>query len=173
LSVHRPAPESPEQPESTPATPALLPFDDVRAEAYTRYPPLIGALAAGQNFSRFDIDDLESASDCRWIEVPPHFAGRNRFVIRITGDSMEPELHAGDLAVLEYHRTPRAQNQTVIANLPEFGLTRDLSTTDAVKRLRREADTWIFQSSNPKYEDLRVPAAECRYPILGILVGRF
>jgi SOS-response transcriptional repressor LexA len=171
-AVRRPAPEPPEQPEPPLPTLALLSFDEVRADAYTRFLPLIGALAAGQPFSDFDIADLESASDGPWIEVLSHLAGRNRFVIRSAGDSLEPELRVGDLAVFEYHCTPRAQNQIVIANLQEFGLTSDLSTTDAVKRLRREADAWVFQSKNPKYEDIRVPAAECRYPILGILVGR-
>jgi hypothetical protein len=69
-AVRRPAPEPPEQPESPPPTPALVSFDNVRAEAYTRFLPLIGALATGQPLSGFDIADLESASDCPWIEVP-------------------------------------------------------------------------------------------------------
>jgi len=40
------------------------------------------------------------------------------------------------------------------------------------KRLIQTPDAWIFRSTNPSYKDIRVPKADCAYPILGIMVGK-
>lgn len=112
------------------------------------------------------------AVDCPWVAVPERLARRNRFVIRVAGDSMAPELNVGDWVVFEYHRSPRAMGQVVIANLAELGHSSDLNTMHAVKRLEGDAESWIFRSTNPEYEDIRVSRADCAYPILGIMVGR-
>ncbi len=129
-------------------------------------------LATADPLSGFQISDLKWASESHWVEVPHRWAGKNRFVIRITGDSMEPELKEGDWVIFEYHRTPRAQNQVVIPNIAAFGIVSDLATTHAVKRLVQDSETWIFHSTNPSYEDIRISRSECAYPILGIMVGR-
>ena len=147
-------------------------FADIRAEAFTRYLPLVGKLAAGVPFSGFDIADLDTAAGCRWVAVPEHLAGQNRFVVQIAGDSMAPELNVGDTVVFEYHRFPRAPDQIVIANLAESGISSDLTTEHAVKRLRQTPDHWIFHSTNPRYDDIRIPKTDCAYPILGIMVGK-
>lgn len=157
---------------STAETPVMLALDDIRAEAFVRYLPVVGALAAGEPFAGFDIADLDAAPDCPWVQVPESLCGKNRFVVRIAGDSMEPELQVGDWVVFEYHRTPRSDNQIVIANIAAFGLTSDLATTDAVKRLTHDATHWLFRSLNPRYKDIRISKVECAYPILGIMVGR-
>ncbi len=137
-----------------------------------RYLPIVGALAAGEPFSGFDVSDLDSATECQWIAVPERLAGPNRFVIRIAGDSMEPELAVGDWVVFEYHRTPRVPNQIVIANIAELGITSDLVTEHAVKRLIQSRDHWIFRSTNPRYRDIQVAKTDCLYPILGIMVSK-
>ncbi len=143
-----------------------------RVIGYWEALPVIGALAAGDPYSGFDIGNLDAATDCSWMAVPRRMAGRNRFVIRINGDSMEPELNVGDWVVFEYHRTPRTTNQIVIANLADLGITSDLTTEHAVKRLHQDAEQWIFKSTNPCYDDFRVSKQFCAYPILGIMVGR-
>jgi SOS-response transcriptional repressor LexA len=104
--------------------------------------------------------------------VPEHLAGQKRFVVQIAGDSMAPELNVGDTVVFEYHRSPRAPDQIVIANLTESGISSDLTTEHAVKRLRQTPNHWIFHSTNPRYPDIRIARTNCAYPILGIMVGR-
>lgn len=161
------------EPEPTyEAMPEVFQFFEVQEYIYTRYLPLVGSLAAGPAFSGFDIADLEQANECSWIKTPESLCGKNRFVIRIVGDSMEQELYEGELVVFEYHRTPRAANQIVIVNLLELGITSDCATLDTVKRYIPDPDNWIFRAANSAYPDLRIPKQECAYPILGVMVGR-
>lgn len=153
-------------------TPVFFGYAAIEDEAYKHYLPVIGALAAGTQYSGFDISYLEEVRDCPWLEVPETLAGPRRFVVRIAGDSMEPELQCGDLAIFEYHRTPRESGQIVIANLAEFGLTSDLATTNTVKRIRVTEDAWVFEAVNPLYESIHVLRAGCDHPILGVMVGK-
>lgn len=81
---------------------------------------------------------------------------------------MEPTLRLGDFVVFEYHRTPRRQNEIVVANLPEFG--RGSAGVEAIKRIREEPDLWVFESDNPAYEPIRIEKGEIDYPILGTMV---
>jgi SAM-dependent methyltransferase/phage repressor protein C with HTH and peptisase S24 domain len=164
-----PASSSPIPAPSSPLP--ALPYTDIQPHAYTRYLPLTGNLAAGPASAGFDITNLDHATECPWVEVPEALCGKNRYVVRIAGDSMEPELHVGDLVVFEYHRIPRAENQIVVANLPALGITSDSATLDAVKRLIPDPHDWIFRSTNPAYPDLRIPKRECAYPILGVMVN--
>ena len=120
----------------------------------------------------FTVIATDAAAGCRWVAVPERLAGQNRFVVQIAGDSMAPDLNVGDTVVFEYHRSPRAPDQIVIANLAESGISSDLTTEHAVKRLRQTPDQWIFHSTNPRYDDIRIPKTDCAYPILGIMVGR-
>lgn len=147
-------------------------FEEVREEAYVRYLPLVGSLAAGSPFQGFETGDLNAAEQCAWIEVPPRVARKRRFVVAVAGDSMEPELRMGDLVVFEYHRTPRHDKEIVIANINEFGITSALDTNQAIKRVTQDASHWIFLSANPAYNDIRIPKNECPYPILGTMVER-
>jgi phage repressor protein C with HTH and peptisase S24 domain len=98
-------------------------------------------------------------------------AGAKRFVITVVGDSMTPGLSIGDRVVFEYHRSPRKDNQVVIANLSAFGLDSSGRTCGAVKRLIQDAEAWVFRSDNPAYKDIRVVKSECQYPILGTMVA--
>jgi SOS-response transcriptional repressor LexA len=158
--------------EESKSDPRMFEYAEVGDAAFRCYLPVVGALAAGREYSGFDVSDIESASECPWVAVPQRLAGRNRFVVRIAGDSMEPELSVDDGVVFEYHRSPRNSNQIVIANIAELGIVSDLRTEHAVKRLTQDADHWVFKSSNPRYDDIRVSKAECAYPILGIMVER-
>jgi SOS-response transcriptional repressor LexA len=156
--------------QEAPAVPRLLDFAQVGADAYRRALPLVGRLAAGGPFHGFDIDQLQAeAESCAWIAVPEKLAGKNRFAVRVAGDSMAPTLPLGSLAVFEYHRSPREDGQIVIANLNEFGPGQ--AGTEAIKRLRSTPQTWRFESDNPKYPAFEVSREEHPYPILGVFVG--
>ncbi len=175
IPTPRRAPHSPTVPESSRSgagMPTLWAYADIREEVFKRYLPVVGALAAGAPYSGFDTVGLEAADDCPWVAVPERLAGRKRFIIQIAGDSMEPDLNVGDWVIFEYHRSPRATGQVVIANVEDLGQSSDWSTVHAVKRLEADEECWIFRSTNPLYEDIRVPRADCAYPILGIMVQR-
>jgi len=148
--------------------PRLLRFDEVGPEAFNSYLPLAASLAAGLPFHGFETEDLAVLAEFDWIEVPERLAKERRFVVRVSGDSMEPTLHFGDFVVFEYHRTPRHQGEIVIANLPEFG--RGTAGAEAIKRFREESERWVFESDNPEYEAIWVEKDEIGYPILGTMV---
>jgi SOS-response transcriptional repressor LexA len=147
----------------------LIPFSEIgKNDAFVRFLPLVGTLAAGFPFRGMETNDLSDVVDLDWVEVPRNSAGKNRYVVRVAGRSMEPEFNVGDLLVFEYHRTPREDGQVVIANVAEFGMTNE--GVEAIKRLRQDADNWIFESDNPEFQGFMVSKAETRYPILGTFV---
>ena len=83
---------------------------------------------------------------------------------------MEPLFHIGDLLVFEYHRTPRQDNQIVIA----ADFTNGSATGEyAVKRYRAHPSLWRFFSDNPAYEPKEISKAAMAYSILGTYVGSF
>ncbi|MEI6150509.1 MAG: S24 family peptidase, partial [bacterium] len=146
-------------------------YASIADRAFQEYLPVVAALAAGEPFDGFEIGDLDWARQCPWVGVPQTLAREKRFVIKVVGDSMAPVLKTGDMVVFEYHRSPRMDNQVVIANLTAFGLESSGRTCGAVKRLTQDAEAWIFRSDNLAYQDIRVEKAECQYPILGIMVA--
>ena len=150
-----------------PAT-GFIPFFEVRERAFKTCLPLVGALAAGPAFHGLETGSLDDLEDLDWIEVPSLFARKNRFVVRVAGDSMEPTLKRGELVVFEYHRSPRRDGEIVIANIPAFGA--DNSGTETIKRIKQDAVDWIFQSDNPAHDPIRVPKSENSHPILGTFV---
>ena len=150
--------------------PRIARFLEVGNGAFKTHLPLVGALAAGRPFHGLETSNLDDASDLDWIEVPARLARERRFVVRIAGDSMEPYLRIGDLAVFEYHRSPRKDGQIVIANIPEFGSAEH--GVEAIKRIYQDAENWIFQSENQSYTNFSVPKYLTASPILGIMVEK-
>lgn len=148
----------------------IVHFLEVGRGAFKTHLPLVGSLAAGQPFHGLEISNLDDASDLDWIEVPSRLARERRFVVRIAGDSMEPLLQVGDLVVFEYHRSPRKDGEIVIANIPEFGIGSH--GIEAIKRLRQDAENWIFQSENRSYSDFSLPKSATDRPILGTMVAK-
>jgi SAM-dependent methyltransferase/phage repressor protein C with HTH and peptisase S24 domain len=135
--------------------------------------PLVASLAAGEAFHGFDTGGITDLEDLDWIMVPEHLCDKRRFVVRVAGDSMEPTLPQGSLAVFEYHRRPSEGRKIVIANLPSFGTTSDSIGNEAIKFFRQDATHWIFESDNPAYEPIRVSKIDCpQHPILGEFVER-
>lgn len=160
-------------PQNTPdqkTEPHLTSYDGVGDEAFRTFLPLAASLAAGRPFHGFDSEELSAFEQFDWVAVPSRLAKERRFVVRVGGRSMEPVLTMGDLVIFEYHRSPREQNQIVIANIPEFG--SDSVGTEAIKRLRIEQDHWAFLSENPEFDPIRVSKHDIRYPILGIMIGK-
>ncbi len=143
-------------------------FDEIGGGGFHTHLPLAASLAAGSPFHGFETDNLAALEEFDWIEVPERLARERRFVVRVAGDSMEPTLRLGDLVVFEYHRTPRRQGQIVIANLPEFGSSN--VGAEAIKRIREEAEHWVFESDNRGYEPILVEKDDILLPILGTIV---
>lgn len=151
-----------------PGASKIIPFPQVGAGAFTTHLPFVGSLAAGSPFHGLETGSLEANEELDWVEVPGRLAKQNRFVVRVAGDSMEPTLPVGTLAVFEYHRTPRRDREIVIANFPEFGPGE--TGTEGIKRITQDAEYWIFESDNPAYDPIRVPKSEIAHPILGTMV---
>jgi len=61
----------------------------------------VASLAAGDAFHGFETSDLAHAEELDWVSVPPELIRPRRFVVRVAGDSMEPTLRCGQLAVFE------------------------------------------------------------------------
>lgn len=147
-------------------------FEDIAQAAYQEYLPLVGNLAAGGPFHGFAEDGLEDPTVLDWLKIPSRLCGKKRFIVRVAGDSMEPTLPQGSLAVFEYHRRPSEARKIVIANLPSFGITGDGFGTEAIKYFTQDATHWIFESDNPAYETIRVSKIDCpQHPILGEFVA--
>lgn len=148
----------------------LIPFEEIGEGAFTTHLPVVGALAAGGAFHGLETGSLDDLEGLDWIEAPSRLVRKNRFVVRVAGDSMEPTLHLGDFAVFEYHRTPRRMGEIVIANIPELG--PDHTGTEAIKRIAQDQQDWIFSSDNPEHPPFRVSKSLTTHPILGTFVAK-
>lgn len=89
-------------------------WPDCCGRTFPRALPLIAEPAAGPLAAGFAANTLDAWSEFDGCRVSSRLAGPRRFVVRITGDSMEPALRVGDRAVFEYLRTPREDGQVVI-----------------------------------------------------------
>jgi phage repressor protein C with HTH and peptisase S24 domain len=153
---------------STSSNPIAL-CDLAQGEPFTTALPLVAELAAGPLAAGFAAGNIEACSECDWFRVPKHLAKENRFLVRITGDSMEPTLRVGDIAIFEYHRTPRQDGQIVI--VADFA-AGDSTGVCAVKRYRADSAThWHFVSDNPARAGVTIDRSASEYPILGIFVN--
>lgn len=155
------------QNHQSPSLPHLSLADLSDDEPFRLALPIVADLAAGPLAAGFAAGTLDAWSEFDWCRVPANLAGPRRFLVRITADSMEPTLHVGDLAVFEYHRTPRQDGQVVIV-----ADTSDGDAVCAVKRYRADAsDHWHFTSDNPVRPGIDLDKNEVPYPILGTFVG--
>jgi SAM-dependent methyltransferase/phage repressor protein C with HTH and peptisase S24 domain len=148
----------------------IVPFEEVGEGAFKTHLPILGNLAAGVPFHGFEGDSMSDLSEMDWMEVPTRLAGKNRFLVRVAGDSMLPTFHVGELLVFEYHRSPRKDKQIVIANIPDFGPGH--AGVEAIKRITQNAASWIFESDNEDHAPIVVPKSETSHPILGTFVDK-
>jgi phage repressor protein C with HTH and peptisase S24 domain/SAM-dependent methyltransferase len=148
--------------------PAPLPYTELReGEPFYSALPLVAELAAGPLSAGFEAGTLDAWTEFEWVRIPAAVARPRRFVVRVTGDSMEPTLRAGDLVVFEYHRTLREAGRIVIVADFDPGT---LAGECAVKRLRAEAGGLWIVSDNPTYPARKLAESAGRYPILGVAV---
>lgn len=87
------------------------------------------------------------------------------YCLRLTGDSMEPYLYAGDLMLVNLtRRDPRVLKQRiVVAYLPsEDGATVKILFEDETEKF------WVLRASNPLYRDLVVPKKEEKFQVASV-----
>ncbi len=156
-------------PASAPVDSHPVAFCDLaKGEPFTTALPLVAELAAGPLAAGFAAREIGVWSEFDWFRVPRQLAKKDRFLVRITGDSMEPTLRIGDLAVFEYHRTPRKDGQIVIVG--DFA-DADISGVCAIKRYREDSTShWHFISDNPARSGVTIDKSASDHPILGIFV---
>ena len=101
------------------------------------------------------LEPWHEAADCgvalHRSVLPSWVRAEGLICIRATGDSMEPDIHDGDLVVLDRASTEPVDGQTFV-----------LRTGDGliVKRLRRRGTTWEIASDNRRYGPRGVAAED-------------
>jgi len=150
--------------------PILVDYAEAAEHTYTHFLPVIGDAAAGVPFHGIDFEDSSNfdCSEYQWAECPKRFVNSRGYILRITGDSMEPTISKGDLVICEYHRHAQPGRDIVVMADVKFIEEGEC----AVKRLRETKDAWIFTSDNSTYHDITIPKEQGRdqYPILGVVV---
>ena len=118
--------------------------------------PLLGRIAAGQPIEAIPGEDE--------IDLSEFFVNRNRFVLRVQGDSMiEDGILNGDMVVVEKRDT--ADNGEIVVALID-------GTEATLKRLQKNRDGSVtLKPANARLSPLRLSAARVR--IQGVVVGQF
>jgi SOS-response transcriptional repressor LexA len=104
-------------------------------------------------------DAYEPGGDEEWIDSDVR--GRNVFALRVTGDSMEPEFHDGEVLTVNPHAESLPGDFVVVKN-------SDGETT--FKQLKRYGTKWVLHPLNPKYEDQVLKRGE--FHIIGKVVKK-
>jgi repressor LexA len=114
--------------------------------------PLVGRIAAGR--------PIEAIEDREELDLEELFAaGPQRFVLRVSGDSMiDEQIRDGDYVICQRRDDP-SDGQTVVALLPNGEAT--------LKKLYREKGRVRLQPANPSFEP--VYARDVR--VQGVVVG--
>lgn len=118
--------------------------------------PLVGRIAAGL--------PIEAIPDHDEIDLSEFFIRPNRFVLKVTGESMiEAGILDGDMVVVEKSSTAR-DGEIVVALIDNEEAT--------LKILRRNADRSVtLAPANREFKPMRYPAD--RVQIQGVVVGQF
>lgn len=100
----------------------------------------------------------------RWIELPQTLAAGHKYVaLTVSGNSMEPALHAGDVVLVSVGTSVR-RDSMVVARRPEEGYV-----VKAVGRLSRRAIE--LRSLNPEFAAFSIPRDDAL--IVGTVVMRW
>ena len=100
----------------------------------------------------------------RWIELPQSLAAGHKYVaLTVSGSSMEPALHAGDVVLVSVGSLVR-RDSIVVARRPEEGYV-----VKAVGRLSRRAIE--LRSLNPEFAAFSIPRDDAL--IVGTVVMRW
>lgn len=100
-------------------------------------------------------------SDCTIIvrKVVRHLARGNRYVIRVTGDSMEPRIEDGDLILVDYSKEPHPGNIVIAL----------INGAAVMKKYLRQKGRVILRSTNPKYSDIEIAETD-QFVIAGVVL---
>lgn len=116
-----------------------------------RYVPIVGRLSAG-----FGSDTAEAESrPPGWADSYITYEGAppRAIALRVSGESMLPEFHHGDIVVVDPEQPVAAgQIGAVIYEDPRAGRLARL------KRIRPSGKTVVLESLNPAYPPIRLPA---------------
>lgn len=104
-------------------------------------------------------DEVVSDGTVSVRKVVRHLAKGNRYVIRVTGDSMRPRIEDGDLILVDYSREPSAGNIVVAM----------INGAAVVKKFLRQNGQIILRSTNPKYPDIEVKETD-QFQIAGVVL---
>lgn len=100
----------------------------------------------------------------RWVELPRDLAAGHKYVaLTVSGSSMEPALHAGDVVLVSVG-TPVRRDSIVVARRPEEGYV-----VKAVGKLSRRAIE--LRSLNPEFATFSIPRDDTL--IVGTVVMRW
>jgi DNA polymerase V len=91
--------------------------------------------------------------------VVRHLAKGNRYVIRVTGDSMQPRIEDGDLILVDYSKEPNPGNIVVAM----------INGAAVVKKFLRQKGQVILRSTNPRYADIEVKETD-QFQIAGVVL---
>lgn len=86
-------------------------------------------------------------------------AKANCYVIRVTGNSMEPRIQNNDLALVDYVKELRPGN--IVIAMVNGGAV--------VKKFLRQKGQIILRSANPKYEDIVIKGTD-QFEIKGVVL---
>ena len=120
--------------------------------------PLYGEIAAGQ-----PINTNQSPTD-EWVFEDPLYGDGNHFVLKVVGNSMEPDIPNGALAVI------RHQNYADKGQIVAVVIDGECAT---LKRyIPQDNGTVLFQANNPNAQSYVVTQEQCELGevrIIGIL----
>lgn len=115
--------------------------------------PILGAVRAGA-----PVEAIENVED--HIVLDQAFAKGADFVLRVKGDSMEPDMRDGDLALIE-GTSEATSGEPVIAHVDEGEAT--------VKLFRRKGKEVWLEALNTKYDPIRGRSFRIVGRVLGLL----
>ncbi len=101
--------------------------------------PILGSVKAG-----IPIEAISNVED--YLSVDEAIAKQANFVLRVKGDSMEPELHENDMVLVKITETAR-NGDVVVA------YTQDHEAT--VKKFRSNGRQIYLEASNPEYPPIK------------------
>jgi len=136
-----------------------LPLFDLRAAANSRFNLIDGFLPDESNFG--------------WVHLEGGPFPKDRFLVRIEGDSMEPGIPDGSMCLFRKDPGGSRNGKTVLCRIAEFGgapiavVKRYSSKRQPSAYALGRADKIVLSSTNPAYEDIVLTEGD-EIQILGI-----
>lgn len=114
-------------------------YGDLNLTLNLRQAPVISWVAAG---------NFQEALEQQWDEyVSTTQKGNFVFVLKVDGDSMEPEFTHGEYIVVNPH---------IAYEINDFVIVKNESHETMLKQLKKNGSYWALHPLNPKYKDIIV-----------------